>query len=325
MDESGSQVFASGAAQVSVVVPSFNHAEFVATTLRSIMKQTWPPAQLLVIDDGSTDHSPRVIEHTLKESPFASELIVTANRGLSRTLNDGLARTSGAYFAYLGSDDVWLPDFLKDRVFQLQSRKSAVLAYGHAYFIDAQNHIIDSTADWAHYTDGDPREMLLRTIAPMSPTVMYRRSALEKEAWNEMAKLEDYDLYLRLSGRGEFAFNPRILSAWRQHQRNTSRDQMFMLKEQLAAQRAVLPTLGLTEPQLNRLQRSTQFHRAEDFMRIGDKRTAIELMMQNASSARSPKALARMLVRLAVPASVMRRRKKSKQRNATERFGSIDV
>ena len=311
--------------RVSVVVPSYNHAQFVAMTLRSIMKQACAPAELLVVDDGSTDDSPGIIEQTLKECRFPCELIVRSNRGLCATLNEGLARTKGDYFAYLGSDDVWLPNFLKERVRLLQSRTDAVLAYGHAYFVDEQSRIVDCTADWANYIDGDIRAMLLKTIAPMSPTVLYRRAALEKESWNEQAKLEDYDLYLRLSTIGEFAFDPQVLSAWRLHAKNTSLDQMFMLKEQLAAQRAVAPVLGLSDQELEKLQTRTRFSRAEDFIRVGDKRTAIRLMSANLSGAQSPRSLARMLIRLGVPMSFIRKRNAAKQRRASERFGSIEL
>jgi alpha-1,3-rhamnosyltransferase len=314
-----------GATRASVVVPSYNHAQFVAMTLRSIMKQTLAPAGLVVIDDGSTDDSPRLIEEALQDCPFPCELVVRNSRGLCATLNEGLARTKGDYFAYLGSDDLWLPNFLNERVQLLQSRRDAVLAYGHAYFVDEQNRIIDSTAEWADYTDGDVREMLLQTIAPMSPTVMYRRSALEKESWNEQAKLEDYDLYLRLSTIGEFAFDPQVLSAWRQHSTNTSRDQIFMLEEQLRAQREVMPKLPLTEAALEHLQTRTRFNRAEDFLRMGDKRTALRLMRSNLAGARSTSALARMLVRLSAPTWIMRRRKASKSRRMNKRFGSIEV
>jgi alpha-1,3-rhamnosyltransferase len=311
--------------RVSVVVPSYNHAQFVALTLRSIMKQSFVPAELVVIDDGSTDDSPEVIEQTLKDCPFPCELIARSNRGLCATLNEGLARTKGDYFAYLGSDDVWLPNFLKERVRLLQSRTDAVLAYGHAYFVDEHGRVVDCTADWAHYVDGDVRAMLLNTIAPMSPTVLYRRAALEKESWNQEAKLEDYDLYLRLSTIGEFAFDPNALSAWRLHAKNTSLDQMFMLREQLAAQRAVAPTLGLSDQELEKLQTRTRFSRAEDFIRVGDKRTAIRLMSANLSGAQSPRSLARMLIRLGVPMTFIRKRNAAKQRRASERFGSIEL
>ena len=311
--------------RVSVVVPSYNHAQFVAMTLRSIMKQTLAPAELVVIDDGSTDDSPQMIEQALKECPFACELIVRSNRGLCATLNEGLARTEGDYFTYLGSDDVWLPDFLQERVRLLQSRARAVLAYGHAYFVDEQSRIVDCTSAWANYVDGDVRAMLLKTIAPMSPTVLYRRTALEKESWNEEAKLEDYDLYLRLSTIGEFAFGPQTLSAWRLHAKNTSLDQMFMLTEQLTAQRAVASMLGLSDQELEKLQTRTRFSRAEDFIRVGDKPTAMRLMSANLSGVRSPRSLARMLIRLGVPMSLMRKRSEAKRRRLSQRFGSLEL
>ncbi|HEV7746966.1 MAG TPA: glycosyltransferase family A protein [Pyrinomonadaceae bacterium] len=312
-------------ATVSVVVPSYNHARFVEATLRSIMKQTLPPAELIVIDDGSSDDSPRVIEKALQNCPFRCELIARNNRGLCATLNEGFERTRGEYFAYLGSDDLWLPDFLQARVQLLESRPGAVLAYGHAYFIDEENRIIDSTADWATYTDGNAQEMLLQTTAPMSPTVVYRRAALEQQRWNEAAKLEDYDLYLRLSAAGEFAFDPQILSAWRRHSANVSWDQSLMLEEQLRAQREAALRFGFSEEQVERLQTATRFSRAEDFLRLGQKSQALGLMVHNPKGLRSPVAAARMLLRLLIPNSFMRGRARVKQRRAHDRYGTIEV
>src|SRR6266850_3901647 len=207
LQEEIEQTIQGKATGVSVVVPSYNHAQFIETTLRSIIKQTLQPAELLVIDDGSGDESPLVIERVLNECPFPCELVVRDNHGLCATLNEGFERTRGEYFAYLGSDDLWLPEFLEARVKLLEARAQAALAYGHAYFIDEENRIVDCTADWARYADGDARAMLLQTTAPMSPTVLYRRAALEGQRWNAAARLEDYDLYLRLSEEGEFAFD----------------------------------------------------------------------------------------------------------------------
>jgi alpha-1,3-rhamnosyltransferase len=312
-------------AAVSVVVPSYNHAQFVETTLRSIMKQTRQPAELLVIDDGSSDESPRIIGRVLSDCPFACEFIARANRGLCATLNEGLQRTGGEYFAYLGSDDLWLPEFLHERVALLESRPAAALAYGHAYFIDEQNRIVDSTAEWANYADGDARAMLLQTTAPMSPTVLYRRDALQQNPWRETARLEDYDLYLRLSVAGEFAFDPRILSAWRRHSSNVSWDQTLMLEEQLRAQRQAALRFGFTEKQIEKLQTTTKFNRAEDFLRLGQKSKALRLITHNAAGANSARATARMLLRLLIPNSFMRGRARVRQRRAHELYGTIDI
>src|SRR6266542_3027773 len=309
--------------RVSVVVPSYNHASFVALTLRSIFRQTFLPAELLFIDDGPTDSSPQINDTVLHDCPFPCEFVARQNRGLSATLNEGFARTGGDYFAYLGSDDLWLPDFLQARVSLLESRPDAVLAYGHAYFIDEQNRIVYCTADWAHYADGDVREMLLQTIAPMSPTVLYRRDALEQQRWNEESKLEDYDLYMRLSAAGPFAFDGRVLSAWRRHASNVSWDQALMLKEQLQAQRLGALRFGLTDNETEKLQRATKFSRAEDFLRVGQKGKALRLLIHNWRGVRSPRDTARILLRLLMPNSFMRGRERLRQRRTRERYGTL--
>jgi alpha-1,3-rhamnosyltransferase len=320
---SGESKIAHLAKRVSVVVPSYNHGQFIGTCLRSITRQSLAPSELLVIDDGSTDGSLAVIEEFLKDSPFPCELVARSNRGLCATLNEGLARTHGEYFAYLGSDDLWLRDFLECRVATLEKRTRAVLCYGHAYLIDDLDRVIDSTEEWADYADGDVRAMLLAAIAPMSPTVVYRRNVLERHGWYEGVKLEDYDLYLRLCSEGEFAFDPRTLSAWRRHGNNTSWDQEFMLGEQLRAQRAAAERLGIEPNELQRLQTVLKFNRAEDFLRLGQKRAAASLVFHNLTGIRHLGSAARMLVRFLLPYKLMQRHKNNQQIKAHKRYGSI--
>jgi len=309
---------------IAVVVPSYNHAKFVGSCLRSIFRQSLAPSKLLVIDDGSTDDSPQVIESSLKDCPFACELIVRNNRGLPATLNQGLESTDGEYFAYLGSDDVWLEDFLAARLTLLQDRPSAVLGYGHAYFIDDQNRVVDCTADWAHYKDGDVKSMLLKTQAPMSPTVMYVRKHLALHRWNEAARLEDYELYLKLSLEGEFAFDPNVLSAWRQHGRNTSWNQDMMLDEHLTALRRVAPGFGLNDQDLDKLITAIRFSRAEDFLRVGEKKRALQLISENLSAPERPRLL-KMLRRFIVPYPAVSWWQRRKRNKATARYGRLDV
>ena len=131
-----------------VTVPSYNHAPFVERCLRSIIGQTLQPKKLLVIDDGSKDGSPAIIENVLNDCPFDSELIARENRGLCSTLNEALELSDGKYFAYLGSDDLWLPSFLDEQTRLLDARPDSVLAFSHAYLIDENDDVFDSTAEW---------------------------------------------------------------------------------------------------------------------------------------------------------------------------------
>lgn len=316
----------SGELTVSVVVPSYNHAPFVEKTLRSIFAQTHQPLELIVIDDGSRDDSPKIIERVLRDAPIACEFIARANRGLCATLNEGLARCRrGLYFAYLGSDDLWLPQFLESRVEVLAARPRAVVAYGNAYSIDAGDRIIDCTTDWARYRDGNVRQMLWETLAPLSPTVVYRRDALPAHPWNEAAGLEDYELYLRLSAEGEFAFDPSILSAWRQHESNTSRRLAFMLDEKLAAQRRVAASLGLDARELEEFQTLARFRTAQEFMRQGEKLQALKLATANLRGARTGGEVSKLLANFFIPHRWLRQHRRRRQEQARERYGSLQL
>jgi glycosyltransferase involved in cell wall biosynthesis len=308
-----------------VVVPSHNHAHFLESCLRSIIKQSLAPLELLVIDDGSSDESPRIAERTLINCPFACELIVRPNRGLPATLNEALKRSRGDYFAYLGSDDLWLPSFLEVRIATLERRPDAVVTYGNAFSIDDSDRIIDCTTDWAAYIDGDVRRMLMTTLAPLSPAVVYRRQALERHGWNEKAKLEDYELYLRLSADGEFAFEPQVLSAWRVHGQNASLNIPMMMREKIEAQGRVGTSLGFTKAQVKRFQSLAMFRAAQEHMRRNEKGRAIRLMFKDLSSVPSPGEGARMLAGLATPGTLLRWRKSHRQANATRQYGSVVI
>ncbi|HUR98555.1 MAG TPA: glycosyltransferase [Pyrinomonadaceae bacterium] len=310
--------------EVFAVVPSYNHAPFVEKCLRSIIAQTSPPRKLLVIDDGSKDGSPEIIERVLRECPFDSELIARENRGLCATLNEAFALSEGNYFAYLGSDDLWLPDFLREQTRLLDGRPDSVLAFSHAYVIDEDSRITDSTDKWTEFADGDLRPLLLRGVVFSSPGVLYRRKALEKLRWNEDARLEDYEMYLKLSGLGEFARNPKILCAWRRHGINSSTDLPAMFPEMIAAQDRVASDLGVSPDELRSTQKQMKFAAAENFIRHGFRREAAKLFLENLDGASSISHIASTAFRLAIPQSLFRWNRRRKQELAVQRRGSLN-
>lgn len=300
-------------------VPSYNHAPFVEECLRSIFAQTLPPRKLLVIDDGSRDGSPEVVERALRDCPFASELIARENRGLCRTLNEALDLSDGEYFAYIGSDDFWMPEFLEARFEMMERRPDAVLGYGHAFLVDENGEAFDDTSrhtgDWADYPDGDAGPMLLDGVAPISSSIFYRRTALDGVRWNEGARLEDYEMYLRLMNLGEFAFDPRVLSAWRHHGYNTSGDHVLMLDEVLAAQERNFDVLGVTREELDRLQTRTKFRYARIQLQHGDKRSALRLARGSWRGAESGLQLGKFAARMFVPMPVVELRRNLKKKD----------
>jgi hypothetical protein len=159
----------------------------------------------------------------------------------------------------------------------------------------------------------------------MSPTVLYRRSNVEHNGWDEQAKLEDYDLYLRLSTAGDFVFDRRVLSAWRQHDRNASRDFSWMIEARLAAQKRVASVLGLSQGELEHFQRILKFAGMEDLLRLGEKRKASELLRESFGGAPSAAAYLRLLARFCAPNLLMNWRKQRRQKRASQRYGRLSI
>ena len=95
---------------ISVVVTCYNHENYIEQCLRSIFNQTYRNIELIVLDDGSTDYSPEIIQEVLKESPFVTTFESHENIGVVRTRNKGLNLLNGDYFLFVDSDD-----FLDDR------------------------------------------------------------------------------------------------------------------------------------------------------------------------------------------------------------------
>jgi alpha-1,3-rhamnosyltransferase len=310
---------------VSVLVPSYNHAPFVERTLRSIFAQALKPKKLIVIDDGSKDESTRIIERVLRDCPFENEFIARENRGLCAALNEGFAKTSGEFFAYLGSDDIWLPEFLEKQTELLNKRPNAVLAFGHAFLIDEQDRIIDRTDNWTQFADGDLLPTLLRGIIFSSPTVVYRRAALEKHLWNENSRLEDYEMYLKLAADGKFARNKEVLSAWRQHTSNVSGDTPLMLDEMIAAQNAQAKKLEISREELEKIQKEVKFEAVFNYVRHGKRREAVSLFLENLSGAKSIAQIGKMLFRLAVPQTIFQWNRQRKRQKAIEKYGKLDI
>ena len=123
----------------------------------------------------------------------------------------------------------------------------------------------------------------------------------------------------------EIAFDERVLSAWRQHSHNTSRDFSWMIEARLAAQRRVADRLGLRVTELEHFQRVLKFAGAEDLCRLGEKSKAIKLLGEGFGAAPSLTAQLRAIVRLCEPNPLMKWRKRRRQQRAAKSYGTLII
>lgn len=203
---------------VSVVVPSFNHVRFVHETIRSIWAQDYPNVELVVVDDGSTDGSVEVIRSLVQESPIPMQVVFKENEGVCRTLNRGLALTSGEFVALCGSDDRYLPTFISTLVAAFDAPYGFV--FGDVYHIDEHGERIGSRAsDYGTLKGGDIFEdlLLFRAVVPAMSALYPARVLREAGPYDEALRYEDWEMLLRITRRNRVKYVAEAVAEYRTH------------------------------------------------------------------------------------------------------------
>src|SRR3989338_8656405 len=201
--------------KVSVVIPTYNRGKYIAATINTVLNQTYKDFEIIVIDDGSTDDTQRELEQ------FGGKIkIITqpnSERAVSR--NNGVKNSTGAYIAFLDSDDLWSPDKLEKQVDVLDNFRDIVLVYGQSYRINNKGEQIKTARRQMHGFSGNVFEKLLMRNFIVSATPMIKREDFDKTTGFQTKYIpyEDWEFWLRFSLLGEFYFLPNPLSYYRIH------------------------------------------------------------------------------------------------------------
>jgi len=184
---------------VSVVIPTFNHGRYLARALRSALTQVTPPAEVIVIDDGSTDETPQVVQQ------FPSvRYICQANRGPSAARNRGIAEATGRWIAFLDADDWWLPDKISLQLHAAATHPEAALIYTSSLLVTSEGEQLLSCAVepgciW-------PTLRYRNCISGGSGAMVRRDVLLAEGGFDEMLiSTEDWDMWVRLARKYQFA------------------------------------------------------------------------------------------------------------------------
>ena len=176
---------------ISVVVTCYNHQDYIEQCLRSIFAQTYRNIELLVLDDGSSDHSAEIIESVLVDSPFPTRFESHENMGVVKTRNKALQQIQGTYFIFVDSDDFLDSDYIES-FYTTMVQEEADIVYGDLYDPDKKEFYLKSRPfdKLAFLTENyiSNCSLIRRSVADG----IYYDEALNRE------KLEDYDFLLNL-------------------------------------------------------------------------------------------------------------------------------
>lgn len=126
---------------LSIVIPSYNHERFVLSTIQAAARIAILSKEIIVIDDGSSDASTSIIREYIASKGASNNirLIARENRGLVKTLNEGLSISRGKYFYVVASDDIPIPEGISNLVNHLENNGALQFVLGNALFMDSEH------------------------------------------------------------------------------------------------------------------------------------------------------------------------------------------
>jgi glycosyltransferase involved in cell wall biosynthesis len=253
---------------VSVIIPAYNAARTIERTLKSVLNQTYTNLEIIVVDDGSTDETPLLIQR-IADFDHRITLLRKANSGVSSARNYGIRSARGEFIAPIDADDLWHPEKLAK---QLTAMRDAIgVVYCWSRVIDHQDLVLYDLASCS--LRADVYTALITTNFLHSSTLLIRRSCIEEVGGYDqaMSYCEDFKFNLELAERYSFDLIPEFLSAYRLHEGSLHRN----LDALLAAHKVVVKWARARHPELpGTLFRWANAHRDVDFglTYLGDKR-----------------------------------------------------
>ena len=216
---------------VSVVVPSYNHAEFLDRRMASLLAQTYAPLEIIVIDDRSTANNLEILRKYLSD-PRVRLVARERNGGVTVVTNQGVELSTGEYVVFAQCDDACEPSMIERMVEALRAHPSAALAFCRSRMIDAADRVLGDDFEvrerafrrrCAADTLVEGREMrrflLHSCVIPNLSGALFRRSAFRDEGVFSDAYRAciDWDLFFRLCARHDFYYIAQPLNHFRQH------------------------------------------------------------------------------------------------------------
>jgi glycosyltransferase involved in cell wall biosynthesis len=205
----------------SVVIPLYNKKKEIKDTLESVLNQSYPADEIIVVDDGSTDKSEEMVRKFFNDKV---KLINQQNKGVSVTRNRGIIEAKNEYICFLDADDLWEKDFLKEI-------KELIEKYPEAIFYSTSHKMIDEKGNVIYpkipnklgYIENFFKVFMKNYGLINSSSVCVKKSIFQEIKFPEGEKRgEDICVWLELALSGKLAFSPKPLSIYKLNANNRS-------------------------------------------------------------------------------------------------------
>lgn len=198
---------------VSVVTPTYNRAGFLPQAIESVLQQTFGDFELIVVDDGSTDDTPHLMDRYLRDTRV--RYFKQSNQGQSVARNRGIEEARGEYICFLDSDNAWREKKLEQSLEVFRHNPEFHVVYGDYMVIDAEGNEL-GVNQMRRYTGRVTAHLLKDNFVSMNTTMTRSLCFQQMGGFDEKDRLtEDYGLWLRFSTRYRFYYLDQILGYYR--------------------------------------------------------------------------------------------------------------
>ena len=213
---------------VSIITPCYNGAKYIRETIDSVIAQTYPKWEMIIVDDGTKDNSAEIVRGYTDER---IHLIQQKNAGSAAARNNGIRQCNGQYIALLDADDLWKPDFLKKQIAFMKKRKAVCVFCSYERIDGHSKQILHPTIAKKKITTKDMRVM--NQIGCLSG--LYDCSKHGKIYLREELKSlrDDYAYWYDIVALEDAAYgNPEILASYRVLDTSTTGNKKKLIKKQ---------------------------------------------------------------------------------------------
>jgi glycosyltransferase involved in cell wall biosynthesis len=188
---------------VSVVVPTYNRADLLSEALDSILAQDWSPLEIVVVDDGSTDDTPRILERFTRAHEGIFRVIRQPNAGEAHARSEGIRAARHPFVALLDSDNVWLPGKLRRQMQLFEGDPSLDFTFtGYYNFGDRPREEV-LLPRWETSTEFALEQLFISCCINISSVVARRSTLMDAGLFDPALRLcVDYDCWLRVAAAG---------------------------------------------------------------------------------------------------------------------------
>jgi glycosyltransferase involved in cell wall biosynthesis len=214
---------------ISVILPSYNHEEYLPKSIESVLDQTVDDLEIVVIDDGSDDSSPEIIRQYADRDGRVRPIFHEQNQGIPKTMNDGLSAANGEFIAQTASDDLWAENKL-ERQLEVYRQHPGSVIWTAGEIIDGDDEFVGQSYGELQNVGSLPRSgdlfgTLLQKSIIFHSSLFYPNDVREGIWFDEELKyLNDYKYSIDLAAKTEYIFIDEKLTYYRMHGNNTVTD-----------------------------------------------------------------------------------------------------